>query len=134
MTLDTEQEHILDSIFTFKIGDVVRPKAQEPGYNREGQRLSPQRLVIVERLLQQCYGGVQCNYLARAHSMANPGYFGSEAGYSFTLPLIQLTQPELMLAEPLGLTAERQPRKRPSSLDEPPPGEGNGDSEPTVDQ
>jgi hypothetical protein len=65
--------------------------------------------------------------------VANPGYFGSEAGYSFTLPLIQLTQPELMLAEPLGLTAERQPRKRVSEPLET-PGEGNGDSEPTVDQ
>jgi hypothetical protein len=127
MTLDTEQEHILDSIFKFKIGDVLRAVVQGPGYNREGQRLNPQRLVVVERLLQQCYGGVQCNYQLRAHSTANPGYFGSESGYSFSIPLIQLTEPELMLCEPLELTAERQPRKRPSSLDEPPPGEVNGD-------
>jgi hypothetical protein len=123
-------ERIIDTFFKFKIGDVLRPKVQGPGYNRDGQRLNPQLMVVVERNLTECYGGIQANYFMRCHSTSSPGYFGSEAGYAFTIPLVQMTEPELMLAEDMGLTQERQPRKRPSSLDEPPAGEDNGDPGP----
>lgn len=84
----------MDSAFKFKIGDLVLVKAQKRGYEvlteTEAWSQRPQVCQVLERLAQQCHGGVQMHYLVRFHS-ANAKIF------STTKEAFQLTEPELEL-------------------------------------
>lgn len=80
-----EQKQQLDALFKFKIGDVLQ-MAHTP------YRARSSRLHVVERLLQQCPGGVQLHYRCRA--FVGDGNCGRE--------LTQLVETELQLSEPFG--------------------------------
>lgn len=54
---------LLNELFKYKIGDVVRHISMKDAKSGE------LRLVIVERMLQQCVGGFQTLYAARQVSM-----------------------------------------------------------------
>lgn len=101
----------LDPYFKFKIGDTVRPKVHRPGYTRDGVRFTPQVMVVVERQLNQCYGGVQANYGCRTHTVGEGGLFTGGGGYSFIQALIPITEPELEAYELPPLTDEKPPRR-----------------------
>lgn len=91
----------LDSFFAFQIGDFVRPKFHQPGFDSEGRRHIPQGMVIVERSLQECYGGIQANYGCRVHSVMGEW---REKQYAFSDKLFAFTEPELAVLEPRELS------------------------------
>jgi hypothetical protein len=59
----------LDEVFKFKIGDRIKLIAHGEGYDADGNRHMPQALNVVERLAQECPGGIQLHYLCRVVSM-----------------------------------------------------------------
>ncbi len=72
--------------FRFKIGDIVQSRAS----GRLKNACIPQALEIVERLVQECYGGVQAHYKVRAHTAdAKNGAIG------FHPDLFLFTEPEV---------------------------------------
>lgn len=81
--------------FKFEIGDEVEIKGQvslekficDP--NKFNLSAKAQRLVICERVLQQCYGGIQRFYRLRAHTIANYTSIASETR------LFEISEPEL---------------------------------------
>ena len=75
-----------EDAFRFEIGDVVMAKATK---SMRGSLL-PQPLQIVERVLQQCYGGFQGRYLVRAHALDI-----KSGGTAFHSELFSLTEPEV---------------------------------------
>jgi hypothetical protein len=75
--------------FRFEIGDVITMKAMLPSPSRWE---SPQRLVVVERLTQECHGGIQRHYGVRAVNKGN-SYLGGQ-DWSFMTVLVQITEPE----------------------------------------
>jgi hypothetical protein len=115
----------LDLFFKFNIGDTVRPKVHQPGYLPNGTKFTPQMLVIVERALMECYGGVQAIYRCRAHTTQEGGILGPNygGGYAFVSELIQLTEPELTAMPLPELSAEKPPRPARSTS---PPNETEG--------
>jgi hypothetical protein len=82
----------LDEFFKFKIGDTVKAKAHGQGWDDDSRRHIAQVLVVVERWLVECHGGVQMQYMVRAHSM-HESY--RMMGYGFASALFQLSEPEL---------------------------------------
>jgi hypothetical protein len=106
----------LDQFCKFKIGDVVSPKVQRPGFDARGRVFTPQLLQIVERYIVECYGGIQVNYRLRAHS-APTGW--TNESYSFLVELIMLTEPELVMAMVPALTDEPPPPKPRRPKDDP---------------
>ena len=73
----------LDGFFKWKVGDSVSLK-QDPDMDLIGLKKGKARLLIVERLLQECHGGRQVIYAFRAFNNGN----GAAA-------LIHLTEVEL---------------------------------------
>jgi hypothetical protein len=65
--------------FKFKVGDFVQPVSVTLGFGKKQPFFSQQRgtpaMHVVERLYQECPGGVQLSYKVRA-------YFGEAAGYT----------------------------------------------------
>jgi hypothetical protein len=65
--------------FRFKVGDFVQPISVTLGFGKKNGFFSRERgtpaMQIIERLYQECPGGVQLHYKVR-------GYFGEAAGYS----------------------------------------------------
>lgn len=106
----------LDTFFKFKIGDSVKPKVHMRGYDEEGRRHVAQLLVVVERWLIECHGGVQMQYMVRAHALAESYRM---MGYSFVPPLIQISEPELEEYPPNTLTPNKPEPKRDSAEDVP---------------
>lgn len=98
----------LDPFFKFKIGDVLRPVIQRPGYTANGMKFSPQYMVVVERYLVECYGGIQATYRCRTHTSGGGGIL-TGGDYSFLVELVALTEPELTLADLPPLTDEAPP-------------------------
>lgn len=111
----------LDPFFKFNIGDIVRPTVQRFGYTREGHKFTPQMLVVVERFLIECYGGIQASYRLRTHTAFEiDGVLLSANGYSFVAELIELTEPELTAAELPELTPDSPaPRRRSAPTGDP---------------
>lgn len=101
---------VVDGLFNFKIGDEVRMKVHREGYAANGQKFTPQRLVVVERIAQECYGGLQISYALRVHTHNQGGWLGSET-YGFVTELIKVTEPELVAFPEPELSAEKPPRK-----------------------
>ncbi len=62
----------LDQFFKFSIGSFVRPSIAELSESNETEPFSlsgsDERFTIVERRLQECPGGIQKHYVARAGS------------------------------------------------------------------
>lgn len=65
----------LNDVFKFKIGDVVRHRisgmAEDPPEGERTRYFSSStdrktRFIILERILQECHGGIQRNYNCRA--------------------------------------------------------------------
>lgn len=81
----------IEGLFKFKIGDVVMTTTFSQ-MKQTSKHIKPQLLQVVERNIQECYGGVQIHYDVRAHVI---GEFGSSA--AFHQNLFRLTEPELML-------------------------------------
>ena len=100
----------LDEFFKFKIGDVVRPIIQRPGYHADGRKVSPQFMQICERHLQECYGGIQAFYDCRVHTITTDNGF-LDTTYAFHLPYIKLSEPELV-AYDLPELSETNPRDK----------------------
>lgn len=72
--MDSKEEH-LDALCRFKVGEFVHHRAHLEalraeercnGKLRRYERVGAHPLTIVERLVQQCYGGVQVHYDVRA--------------------------------------------------------------------
>ena len=65
--------------FKFKVGDFVQPVSVTLGFGKRRPFFSKDRgtpaMQIIERLYQECPGGVQLHYKVRA-------YFGEAAGYA----------------------------------------------------
>lgn len=61
----------LDAMCQFKIGSTVYTKVSvaliAPGPKKKRHMTDPQPLQVIERHITQCYGGVQVNYILRAH-------------------------------------------------------------------
>jgi hypothetical protein len=117
-----------DHVFKYKIGDEVRMKVHRPGYSPNGAQFTPQPLVVVERLLQECSGGVQISYKVRAHIVTGREMFSNDRSYNFLQELVMVTEPELVPMEEIELSKEAPERKRrPSPLvppeDTTPPGD-----------
>lgn len=106
----------LDEFFKFKIGDYVKAKAHEQGFDAESRRHVAQVLIVVERWLIECHGGVQMQYMVRAHSM-HEAY--RMLGYSFVASLIQLSEPELEEYVRPKLSATKPEYKKDSAEDVP---------------
>ena len=79
----------IDGLFKFQIGQECRMKAAR----RDGSRL-----VILERLLQNCDGGIQISYLTRGLSLES-GVFGRMRGqeekWKYTLNEFRCREMEL---------------------------------------
>lgn len=99
----------LDPFFKFKIGDSVRPRVHRPGYDIDRRKYAAQELVILERWLHECYGGIQANYLVRVH-VGSDG-FGTTS-YGFVKDPFTLTEPELVPFEVPELSATKPERKK----------------------
>lgn len=99
----------LDGIFKFKIGDIVQPKVLGDyaeivsGWSAESRDGHPEdtrwtlnfergaaRYQVIERLLQQCHGGVQKHYAVRL--VTHDGVVDRQ--------LIQITEDELLPSMP----------------------------------
>ncbi len=81
----------LDKFFKYKIGDIVATRAgvhQMEWAKPMNDRHIPQALQILERLLQECHGGLQLHYVVRAHNLKL-----YDAG-GLCLEGIRLTEPE----------------------------------------
>ena len=67
---------LMDERFKYKMGDVVAHVGHTFGSDEKS--LKPQRLVVVERCLWQCHGGVQQMYHVRVcthpDSFREPGF------------------------------------------------------------
>jgi hypothetical protein len=96
------QVDVLDQVCKFKIGQLVTPKVQYALLNalKDNQRplLFRQKpkctvLVILDRIIQQCYGGVQVAYACRAHLL-------HEHALAFHLEQTKFMEPELMEFDP----------------------------------
>jgi hypothetical protein len=97
--MEVEQEReVADQMFKFKVGNIVRHVAQGDPVpeTKENRWLSVRgdevRYFILERSLQQCYGGlIQKHYLCRP--VLQRAAMPDRERYTFT-------EPELMLSEP----------------------------------
>lgn len=73
----------LDQFFAYQIGDIVTHKGMVldrliPKHGlwnnlSDSRTIEPQRFVILERLLQECHGGIQKHYLCRVVSVEDRG-------------------------------------------------------------
>lgn len=66
-----EQGAFLDGLFKFKVGDVVRHVVGADFDAADScwpNNVSAQRFIIVERLVQQCPGGIQLHYKLKGGS------------------------------------------------------------------
>jgi hypothetical protein len=106
----------LDEFFKFKIGATVKASAHGQGWDDEGRRHVAQVLVVVERWLVECHGGVQMQYMVRAHTLAESYRL---MGYSFAPPLFQMSEPELEEYAKPKLSATKPQAKRDSAEDVP---------------
>lgn len=106
----------LDEFFKFKIGDTVKAKVHGQGWDEDSRRHVAQALAVVERWLVQCHGGVQMQYMVRAHSLTESYRM---VGYSFAAPLFQISEPELEEYVRPKLSATKPEPKRDSAEDVP---------------
>ena len=60
-------EQVMDKVFRFKIGDEVAVKASLPfpGEKDKWALRAVLKVTILERIAQQCHGGVQLKYVGR---------------------------------------------------------------------
>lgn len=106
----------LDEFFKFKIGDTVKAKAHGHGFDEKSLQHVAQILIVVERWLVECHGGVQMQYMVRAHAMQESFRM---MGYSFAAPLFQISEPELEDYARPKLSATKPEPKRDSAEDVP---------------
>jgi hypothetical protein len=86
-----EQSRLLDTLFKFKIGDVVRHVVGDPDHQRQWTNSTPMlRMMVVEQHLIRCYGGTQAHYTCR--NVASDG--------GFTRTLDDLNEIELVASAP----------------------------------
>lgn len=106
----------LDEFFKFKIGDTVRAKAHEQGFDENSLRHVALILIVVERWLVECHGGVQMQYMVRVHAVQESFRMMT---YSFAAPLFQISEPELEGYARPKLSATKPEPKRDSAEDVP---------------
>jgi hypothetical protein len=104
--MEVEQEReVLDQMFKFKVGDVVRHIAQGPELKGKGHetwrytRSDDVRYFILERFVQQCYGGIQKHYKVRLvkQAMAFPDKEN-----------VLLLENEIQISEPFTVESEEK--------------------------
>jgi hypothetical protein len=107
---------LLDEVFRFKVGETVCMKAhltvartERGGDPKRRREYMPdlQRLFVIERLLQQCSGGVQLAYICRVHM---PGSFARSM--AFGTELSRMMEIELDGLPPEALEDEDEPTSR----------------------
>jgi hypothetical protein len=72
-------EEMMDSICKFKVGDVVYPLIHRIFTDKKGKHLKTTPLQVIERVVQQCYGGIQVAYVVRVHL---PGEWSTPCSFS----------------------------------------------------
>lgn len=83
-----EKEKVLDEMCKFKIGEFLTAKAQLVAVGKSTIH-APQTIQVIERVVQQCYGGVQIHYDCRI-TVVSIG-----AGATTGAQLFRFTEPEL---------------------------------------
>lgn len=103
------QIEMMDSLCKFSIGDLVVLKgSHEVAKRRNGsgkhiRSLSAQPMTVVERMVQQCYGGIQIRYLLRTHHVASEY---ASLDVLFGTETVNLVEVELMPAPELPAETE----------------------------
>jgi hypothetical protein len=111
---EAQEKEVLDQMFKFKVGDIVRHigMGKEPDPSVRGAELwrysrqDEVRYFILERFVQQCYGGIQKHYKVRMvkQAMAFPDKENT-----------LLLENELQLSEPFKYEEKKKEEPAPSN-------------------
>ena len=96
---------LMDKLCKFQVGAVCAMKIQNVVYravpkdDKTGRSVQVQPMQIIERLVQQCYGGLQVAYLVRPHII--PGsFFGKEM--AFGIDMVKVMEIEIEAFNTMG--------------------------------